>query len=41
MQDSFKSNLVDKLDSQPVRGYDFNKGIDYHEIFKSYATCGI
>jgi deoxyhypusine synthase len=23
-----------------VRGYDFNKGVNYEEIFKSYATTG-
>lgn len=24
-----------------VRGYDFNNGIDYENIFKSYNTTGI
>ena len=25
----------------PVKGYDFNKGIDYEKIFESYASTGI
>ncbi|XP_038063443.1 deoxyhypusine synthase-like [Patiria miniata] len=27
-------------DSVPVRGYDFNQGIDYHKLLKSYRTSG-
>ena len=27
-------------DSVPVRGYDFNKGVDYHALLQSYKTCG-
>lgn len=26
--------------SDVVRGYDFNEGIDYHKLFKSYARTG-
>jgi deoxyhypusine synthase len=29
------------LSSAEVRGYDFNKGIDYTELIKSYATTGL
>ena len=27
-------------DSETVRGYDFNNGIDYHELLKSYTRSG-
>jgi deoxyhypusine synthase len=23
-----------------IRGYDFNQGVDYHQIFRSYARTG-
>ena len=29
-----------QVETQQVKGYDFNKGIDYAEIIKSYATSG-
>ena len=29
-----------KLLTTPVSGYDFNKGINYSELFKSYTTTG-
>jgi len=32
---------VDKLEGiAEIRGYDFNEGLDYEKIFKSYATTG-
>ena len=31
---------VKELESGVVKGYDFNKGVNYEEIFKSYATTG-
>ena len=31
----------DNLDLPIVKGYDFNQGIDYTEIIKSYATTGL
>jgi deoxyhypusine synthase len=24
----------------PVKGYDFNKGLDYEQVFKSYISTG-
>lgn len=29
------------LDRPMVKGYDFNQGIDYSEMFRSYATTGL
>lgn len=29
-----------ELTSTVVKGYDFNKGVDYEQLFKSYATTG-
>ena len=26
--------------SVPVRGYDFNEGVDYHKLLLSFATTG-
>lgn len=31
---------VKELETSVVKGYDFNKGVNYEEIFKSYATTG-
>jgi len=36
--------IMDKskeLHTPTVKGYDFNKGVNYEEIFKSYATTGL
>ena len=33
-----KSTKLD--DGDVVKGYDFNKGVDYHELFKSYKLIG-
>lgn len=30
-----------ELKSDVIRGYDFNKGVNYEQIFKSYATTGL
>jgi len=30
-----------ELRSNVIKGYDFNKGVNYEEIFKSYATTGL
>lgn len=30
-----------KLDTTPIEGHDFNKGVDYEAIFKSYSTTGL
>lgn len=30
-----------KLETTAVKGYDFNQGVDYTAIFKSYATTGL
>lgn len=30
-----------ELTSEVVKGYDFNKGVNYEEIFKSYANTGL
>jgi deoxyhypusine synthase len=27
-------------DALPVRGYDFNKGLDYEQVFKTYLSTG-
>lgn len=35
----FKS-LPQPEDAVQVRGYDFNKGLDYEAIFKSYISTG-
>ena len=29
-----------ELESLVVKGYDFNKGVNYEELFKSFATMG-
>jgi len=29
------------LTSPVIKGYDFNLGVNYSEIFKSYATTGL
>lgn len=29
-----------QIKTAPIKGYDFNKGVNYDEIFKSYATTG-
>lgn len=31
---------VKELETKAIKGYDFNKGVNYEEIFKSYATTG-
>ena len=30
-----------KLTTPIIKGYDFNQGVNYEEIFKSYATTGL
>lgn len=30
-----------ELKTDVIKGYDFNKGVNYQEIFKSYATTGL
>ena len=30
-----------ELQSQPVQGYDFNLGVNYDAIFKSYFNTGL
>ncbi len=30
-----------ELKTPTIKGYDFNKGVNYEEIFKSYATTGL
>ncbi len=30
-----------QLTSRPIKGYDFNKGVDYDQLFKSFATTGL
>lgn len=35
-----KSEKVDALTSMKVQGYDFNKGLDYEAVFKSYISTG-
>jgi deoxyhypusine synthase len=34
----FKSKT---LESTVVKGYDFNEGVNYENIFKSFATMGL
>jgi len=34
----FKSKT---LESNIVKGYDFNQGVNYENIFKSFATMGL
>ena len=29
-----------ELHTPTIKGYDFNQGVNYEEIFKSYATTG-
>jgi len=29
------------LESSVVKGYDFNQGVNYENIFKSFATMGL
>ena len=29
------------IENPKVQGYDFNKGIDYEQMFKSYRNMGI
>ena len=30
-----------ELSTPSVKGYDFNQGVNYEEMFKSYATTGL
>lgn len=30
-----------KLTSPIIKGYDFNNGVNYEEMFKTYATTGL
>ena len=30
-----------KLESTPIKGYDFNQGVDYCKIFEAYSTTGL
>lgn len=30
-----------ELTSSPIKGYDFNQGVNYDELFKSFATTGL
>ncbi len=30
-----------EITTAPIKGYDFNKGVNYAQIFKSYATTGL
>lgn len=30
-----------KLETAPIKGYDFNKGVDYTAIFNAYSTTGL
>ena len=39
-QNVFRASESMPSDSVPVRGYDFNKGVDYHELLKSFRTVG-
>ena len=43
--DEIKANILKasaaSLQSQEVRGYDFNKGLDYSALFQSYASTGL
>jgi deoxyhypusine synthase len=38
VQELFSKNK--ELETKAVKGYDFNKGVNYEEIFKSFATTG-
>lgn len=45
IQESFKSAVyVKSVEVDPslveVKGYDFNKGLDYNEMFKTYISTG-
>ena len=31
---------VDSMDLPIIKGYDFNKGLDYGELFKTYINTG-
>lgn len=36
--------IMDKskeLNTPTIKGYDFNQGVNYEKIFKSYATTGL
>jgi deoxyhypusine synthase len=35
-----KSEKVDPNTAMKVEGYDFNKGLDYEAVFKSYISTG-
>ncbi len=30
-----------ELEKPSIHGYDFNKGVNYEDLFKSYATSGL
>lgn len=36
----FRQSQSMPADSVAVQGYDFNKGVDYHELLKSFKTFG-
>lgn len=36
----FQASVAMPADTQTVRGYDFNNGVDYSKLFRSYLTTG-
>jgi len=35
-----KSSNTEKYSTTPIAGYDFNNGINYHQLLESYKTSG-
>jgi deoxyhypusine synthase len=35
-----KSEIPDESKAMKVKGYDFEKGVDYEQVFKSYISTG-
>jgi deoxyhypusine synthase len=36
----YKESVTELKDGVPVRGYDFNEGLDYGKVFASYINTG-
>ena len=40
LKDNVYVESIDISDREEVRGYDFNKGLNYEELFKTYRHTG-
>jgi deoxyhypusine synthase len=40
-KEAIMKQSAEELDLPEIKGYDFNKGINYSELFSSYFTTGL